>query len=65
MNGKSNREARAVAGYACPTCQVRPGQPCVDRDGVPLRSVHGPGCHPLRRKLVQPIRIDTGEANAR
>lgn len=47
-----NREARAVAEYACPTCKARPGVPCVGKDGKPLIPMHGPACHPLRRKLL-------------
>lgn len=50
--GNATRETRAVEMYACPTCQVRPGQPCVGRDGKPMAPMHGPACHPLRRKLL-------------
>lgn len=48
----ATREQRAVDQFACPTCKVRPGQPCVGRDGKPLVPMHGPACHPLRRKLL-------------
>lgn len=66
MRGQANasRESRAVAQFACPTCKARPGQPCVGRDGKPMVPMHGPACHPLRRKLLTGAKIDTGGQNA-
>jgi hypothetical protein len=46
------REQRAVDQFACPTCAARTGAPCKGTDGRELLSHHGPGCHPLRRKLL-------------
>lgn len=49
---RNNRENRAVAQFACPTCKARPGHPCTGKDGAPMVPMHGPACHPLRRKLL-------------
>lgn len=56
---KDTREDRAIARFACPTCKVRAGEKCVDREGRLLRSVHGPGIHPLRRKLLSVANAET------
>lgn len=50
-----NREQRAVDQFSCPTCKAQPGHACVGRDGKVMLSGHGPGCHPLRRKLLATI----------
>jgi hypothetical protein len=57
-----NREQRAVDQFACPTCKARPGQPCTGVDGHVLRSLHGPGCHPLRRKLLAAPKLSSLDA---
>lgn len=51
-SGNATREQRAVDQFVCPTCATRPGQPCTGRDGKPMVPMHGPACHPLRRKLL-------------
>jgi hypothetical protein len=64
MASKS-REDRAIEQFTCPTCKARAGAVCVDRDGKPVRSMHGPGIHPLRRKLLGTInRIGTEAPDA-
>lgn len=53
MGSRTNsREDRAIAQMACPTCKARPGEPCRDREGKRLRSMHGPGIHNVRRKML-------------
>lgn len=56
--GNATREQRAVDTFACPTCNARPGDPCTLPGGMPLRSHHGPGCHPLRRKLLSTLKVN-------
>jgi hypothetical protein len=54
LSGRT-REQRAVDQFACPACKARPGQPCTGHDGKPMLSLHGPGCHSVRRKLTTTI----------
>lgn len=35
-----DREPDAAIGRECPTCRVRPGEPCVDTNGRPARRTH-------------------------